>query len=370
MFCVSRKHLDDTKTFGGFGMIREVDLRATLSPGRLKPVYLLVGNDPYLTKHYAGMIAKKTTGDSADLNHFALPENAGVQEIYDSLFQLSFTGERICVTVSNFDFEGCPIAKFKELQSLVEQAPDRNVLVLYYDVLQINTKKSDRFKKLAKSVEAGGGIVCELNHKNETELTKMLCDGAAKRRAHLDAPTARYMVSVCSNDLNILLHELEKAADYVGADGAITKEIIDKVCIRTVEASVYDMSRHILAGRAEQAFYLLEQLLAEGISPAEIHSLIASAYVDIFRVKAALDAGKKAESIAAEFGYSPARSFVLTNAARDGRRLTNAQIDQVLKVLLAGDAAVKNDVKISGSGAKIALETIITKILRITGGRR
>ncbi len=351
-------------------MISEVDLKATLSPGRLKPVYLLVGNDPYLTKHYAAKIAKKVTGDSADLNLFVLPEDAGVQDIYDNLFQLSFTGERICVSVSNFDFEGCPIAKFKQLQELVASAPDRNVLVLYYDVLQINTKKSDRFKKLAKSVEAGGGVVCELNHKNESELTKLLCDGAAKRHTKLDAPTARYMVSVCSNDLNILLHELQKAADFVGAEGVITKEIIDRVCIRTVEASVYDMSRHILAGHTEKAFYLLAQLLAEGISPAEIHSLISSAYVDIFRVKAALDAGKKAESIAAEFGYSPARAFVLNNAARDGRRLDNKQMDAVLSVLLESDSAVKNDVKITGSGAKIALETMITKILRITGGAR
>lgn len=349
-------------------MISEVDLKSTIAHGRLKPVYLLVGNDPYLTKRYANMIAKKTVPENDDLNLFILPEDSGVQEIYDSLFQLSFTGERICVLSSNFDFEGCPIAKFKQLQEIVENAPDRNVLVLYYDVLQINTKKSDRFKKLAKSVEAGGGVVCELNHKNENELVKMLCDGAAKRRTILDAPTAKYMVSVCSNDLNILINELEKLSYFVGNDGKITKEIIDKVCVRTVEASVYDMSRYILAGRAEQAFYLLDQLLSQGISPAEIHSLIVSAYVDIFRVKAAIDAGKRADTIAAEFGYSPARTFVLNNAARDGSRLTNQQIDRILKVLLESDSAAKNDVKISGSGAKIALETLVTKIMRITNG--
>ncbi len=352
-------------------MISEVDLRGTIAPGRLKPVYLLVGNDPYLTKKYANMIAKKSVPENEDLNLFVLPENAGVSEINDSLFQLSFTGERICVLSSNFDFEGCPIATFKELQSIVENAPDRNILVMYYDVLQINTKKSDRFKKLAKSVEAGGGVVCELNHKNENELTKMLCDGAARRRAFLDAPTARYMISVCSNDLNILINELDKLSDFVGKDGKITNEIIDKVCIRTVEASVYDMSRHILAGKAEQAFYLLSQLLSQGVSAAEIHSLISSAYVDIFRVKAAIDIGRRPESIAAEFGYSPNRAFVLTNAARDSKRLSTRQIDMILKVLLDSDSSVKSDVKISGNGAKIALETLITKIMRITsGGKR
>ena len=39
-------------------MTEEHDLKATISRGNLKPVYLLVGNDPYLTKHYANLIAK------------------------------------------------------------------------------------------------------------------------------------------------------------------------------------------------------------------------------------------------------------------------------------------------------------------------
>ncbi len=351
-------------------MIEEHDLRVTVSKGILKPVYLLVGNDPYLTKRYSNLIAKKAVPANEDLNLFIMPENCTLQQIYESIMQLSFTGERICVLASNFDFEGCPIAIFKEFQSLVESAPDRNVLVLYYDVLAINTKKSDRFKKLAKSVEQGGGVVCELNHKSEGELVKMLCDAAAKRIRKLDPSVAKYMISVCSNDLNILINELEKLCDYVGKDNTIEKETVDKICVRTVEASVYDMSRHILAGRAEQAYYLLGQLISQGISPAEIHSLITSAYVDIFRVKAAMDAGKRADSIAADFGYPPNRLFVLNNAARDGRNLNDKQINMILKELLDIDATVKNDIKISGNGAVIALETLITKIMKIAGSRK
>ena len=40
-------------------MIEEHDLKATVSRGNIKPVYLLVGNDPYLTKHYAKKITLK-----------------------------------------------------------------------------------------------------------------------------------------------------------------------------------------------------------------------------------------------------------------------------------------------------------------------
>lgn len=349
-------------------MIEEHDLKVTVSRGSLKPVYLLVGNDPYLTKHYANLIAKKAVPQNPDFNLFTMQEQCSLQDIYDHYFQFSFTGERICVLASNFDFEGCPIAVFKELQALVESPHDNNILVLYYDVLSINTKKSDRFKKLAKSVEKGGGVVSELNHKTETELAKMLTTSAAKRLRKLDITVAKYMISVCGTDLNILINELDKLCSFVKEDCSIEKETVDAICVKTVEASVYDISRYILAGKAEKVYSSLNNLLATGVSPTEIHALISSAYVDIFRVKAAIDAGKKPDSIAADFGYPPQRAFVLNNAARDGRYLTQKQISSIIDEILKSDAAVKNNTKLSGGGGATALEILISKILKIAAG--
>lgn len=349
-------------------MIEEHDLKATVSRGSLKPVYLLVGNDPYLTKHYANLIAKKAVPQNPDFNLFTMQENCSFQDIYDRYFQFSFTGERICVLASNFDFESCPISSFKELQALVEAPHDCNILVLYYDVLAINTKKSDRFKKLMKSVEKGGGVVSELNHKTEAELAKLLSSSAAKRLRKLDISVAKYMISVCGTDLNILINELEKLCSFTKENDVIEKETVDLICVKTVEASVYDISRFLLQGKAEKVYHSLNNLLAEGVSPAEIHALIASAYVDIFRVKAAVDAGKKPESIATDFGYPPNRIFVLNNAARDGRYLNQKQISDILNEILKSDGAVKSNTKLSGDSGATALEILITKILKITAG--
>ena len=349
-------------------MIQEHDLKATVSRGSIKPIYLLVGNDPYLTKHYANLIAKKSVPQNPDFNLFTMQENCSLQDIYDRYFQFSFTGERICVLASNFDFEGCPIAVFKELQELAENPSDCNVLVLYYDVLNINTKKSDRFKKLAKSIEKGGGVVCELNHKTETELAKMLTASAAKRLRKLDISVAKYMISVCGTDLNILINELEKLCAFVKENEIIEKETVDEICVKTLEASVYDITRYMLQGKPEKVYHSLNTLLASGVSPNEIHTLIVSAYVDIFRVKAAVEAGKKPESIAADFGYPNNRIFVLNNAARDGKYLTQKQIGDIINEILKSDSAIKSNTKLSGNSSAAALEILITKILKIAAG--
>ena len=67
-------------------MIAEHELRAKVSHGMLKPVYLLVGNDPYLTKRYANLIAKtrKNIAISANLWYHALDFQKRQEFPYDS----------------------------------------------------------------------------------------------------------------------------------------------------------------------------------------------------------------------------------------------------------------------------------------------
>ena len=184
----------------------------------------------------------------------------------------------------------------------------------------------------------------------------MLSASAAKRLRKLDSSVARYMISVCGTDLNILINEIEKLCSFTEENAVIEKETVDLICVKTIEASVYDISRFLLQGKAEKVYHSLNNLLSEGVSPAEIHALIASAYVDIFRVKAAVDAGKKPESIATDFGYPPQRAFVLNNAARDGRYLNQKQISDILNEILKSDATVKNNTKLSGNSGATALE--------------
>ncbi len=351
-------------------MTTEAELRQSLSSrGRIKNIYLLVGDDPYLVKTYAEKIGKITAGDNADLNLVSLPEGAEVQDMYDSLMQFSFTGDSICVLCSNFPFDTCGNNEFKKLLSLIENAPENNVLVLYYDVMSVDVKKSNNFQKLSAAVEKAGGMVCALNHKTESELVKILCDGAAKRFIKLDASIARYMIAVCSNDLNILVNELEKLAAFVGKEGIVTKETVDKICPKTLEATVYDLSRFIINKQGDKALCLLNDLLKQGNAPVKIYSLIVETYVDIFRAKAAQSAGIRPENIASKFGYGN-RAFVLSNAAMSAKRLSDNQISQILRELLLTDALVKNDVKIVGDGAKTALETLIIKIIHISSGEQ
>lgn len=350
-------------------MWSETELKNALQKGNWQSVYLLFGDDPYLVKHYTGLFAQKIVGTNGDLNLVELPESAGVNELFSALNQLSFTGERLCVQATDFDFEGCPIKEFKALLQTVAEAPAQNTLLLSFEATEINPKKSDRFKKLTAAVEQAGGAVCQLNHKTTAQLTKMLCEGAARRGCSLRPEVAGFLIETCSNDLNILINELEKLCAYVGS-GEITRQTVQAVCPKTVDASIYDLARHIAANRGDKAICLLQELKQMGLSNIEILANLTGYYTDLFKARAATQAGIPADRAAKELGYPPNRAFVLRNAMRDAAKISDAALSKILQQLLESDKIVKAESKLSTGSGTTQLEYLITRLMFINRGQR
>lgn len=347
-------------------MWNETELKSSLQKNNFKSIYLLFGDDPYLVHHYTELAEQKIAGSGQSLNLVELPENVTANDISAALNQLSFTGERLCVPVGNFNFESCNIKEFKALLQVLEEAPLQNTLLLYYDSLEINPKKSDRFKKLTAAIEKANGAVCQLNHKTNAELVKMLCDGAARRGCSMKPAVAGYMVETCSNDLNILIHELEKLASFVET-GEITKETVQKVCPKTVTASIYDLAKFIAARRGEKAIQLLHDLKQMGLSNMEILANLTAYYTDLYRAKTAVKSGISAEKAAKDFGYPPNRAFVLRNAMRDASNVSDAALSEILTLLLESDGVIKAESKINEGSGLTQLEILITRLMLLAG---
>ena len=350
-------------------MWSETELKNSLQKESPKSVYLLFGDDPYLVKHYSGLLVQKIVGENRDLNLVELPDSAGVNDIFAALNQLSFTGERLCVQATDFNFEGCPIKEFKALQQAIAEAPAQNTLLLSFEATPLNPKKSDRCKKLIALVEQTGGAVCQLNHKTGAQLTKMLCEGAARRGCSMRPEVAVFLIETCSNDLNILMNELEKLCAFVQS-GEITKQTVQAVCPKTVDASIYDLAKHIAAGRGDKAICLLQELKQSGLSNIEILANLTDYYTDLFKAKAAAKAGLSADRAAKELGYPPNRAFVLKNAMHDAAKLPDAALSKILQQLLESDKIVKAESKLSTGSGTTQLEYLITRLMLLSRGSR
>lgn len=61
----------------------------------------------------------------------------------------------------------------------------------------------------------------------------------------LEDSTAKYLVESCGTSMQDLINEVRKLIEYKGAGGTITKEDIDKLCIKQIQAVIFDLTDNL-----------------------------------------------------------------------------------------------------------------------------
>ena len=344
--------------------LTENELKSQIKSGCFPSCYLIFGEEHYLIKNYLDRIISTAVEGFEDFNLNKFDGNVKIQEVYDATQSFPMLASRRVVTLCDFPFDKAPVTETERLLTMINDMPSTTVFVMWYETVEITEKKpGEKFNKLFKAVNSAGGAVCYLGRRSDTEIFKILQSGAARRKCIMDLNTARAMVESCSDDLGTLVNELEKLCLYVGEGGTITVETVNMVCSRSVEASVYNVSKAVLRNDLAGAMQLLDDLFYMNTDPVYILTLLSSAYVDIFRVFAAQSLGLRKDTVAKDFGYGN-MAFRLNDAERNMRKFTEQQLVESLKVLQGTDRLLKT----SRADSKTVLETAMVNLIRIGQG--
>lgn len=340
-------------------VIFEDALNTEISKGKIAPVYLLFGDDPYLKKFYADKISEKSYDGDPFFNLCKFEGDADLQQVYDATAQMPMMADKKCVTLTDYDFEHASKSDFDKLCTLLCETNDDCVLVLRFDSVEFDYKRASKAKKLIAAAEKGGGRAVCLDHRRPAQLIKMLTDGAAKRKCSMDSSVARYVVETVGDDISTLKNELDKLCG-LAAGGVIDKSAVDSVCVKSVEASVYDYMKQVLACNLEGALRLLDELFFMRIEPMIILHTAASSYIDIYRVHAARKSGVAIQQVAKDFGYKN-RAFVLERAASDLKKLDSKRISLGFEAILEAERGLKS----TGLDPRVVLEQLTVRLVYI-----
>lgn len=337
----------------------EENLKKNIASGQLLSVYILFGEDAYLKKNYAEKISSKIAEPDDIFAYSKFSSNCDLQDVYDAVMQLPITTDRKCVILEDYDFEHCAKSDFDRLCALLSDVPDTATLIMRFDSIEVDSKKSSKFKKLVSSAEKSGGMAVKLDHRKAPELIKMLCDGALKRGCRMDQSVAKYLIENAGEDINNLSNELSKLCAFAGK-GTITKDTVDMVGVKTVEASVYNLSKSIIACDISAALTMLDELYFMRIEPMAILYTVAGAYVDMFRLYSAKAAGLNISAVTECYGYK-GREFTLDKAAQNLRKFDFKKLSLSLKAIKNAD----NSLKSFNSDSRIILEQLIIRLIYI-----
>lgn len=319
-------------------VIFEQTLKNEIKNGN-RNIYILFGNDTYLKKMYFGKLTSAYSEEDV-FNFQKFSAECDLQEVYDAVLQFPIMSDKKCVVLTDYDFEKCAKSDFDKLCTLISEVPDTCIFIMLFNVYEVAAKKNAKFSKLLTAAEKNNGVAAQLDHRTVTELSKMLVNSAEKRDCKLDIPTARYIVETVGEDINTLKNEIDKLCFYA-AGKEIKRETVDLVCVKTVEASVYSLSKQILECNMSQAFKILDELFYLKIEPVIILSTISGFYVDMYRAFAGREKNMSVSEIAKEFEYK-GRDFVIKNAVDNIRKFDAKKFELSFDALRSADRNLKS----------------------------
>lgn len=265
-------------------------LRQDTAEGRLEPLYLFYGEETYLKEYYKNRVLEIVGGQGlADFNITSLDgDSLTLSALTDAVESLPVMGDKKLVLIRDLNLSRPPAEVKDSLAELFSHLPEYLCMVLYFDALEY---KPDKRLNIWKAVLKAGQEV-EFRKAPQSELTPWIKRRFAAAGKQIDRAECEYLTFVCGSLMTNLASEIEKIA--AGAPGqTITRQDIDNLASRALEAQIYQLTDCVSKDRVEDAVFVLRDLLALKFEPVMLAGAIAKQVQKLYAAKLLQQAGKR-----------------------------------------------------------------------------
>lgn len=320
----------------------EQALLAHIKNDEIRPVYLLAGDEAYLTKMYAKTLAQKALPEGLTEYNYTRFESGKTSsdEIADALFSVPFGGGVRAVQVDDIDFDKLTQDDFAKLCELIENLPDEAVLLLC-QAGTISRKKNSRPAKVADLAGTYGAAVT-LAARGQADLIRFITVLCQQNGVEISPAAAKTLISCCGQDMTFLKNEAQKLCAFCES-GHITPEDVLKLCPPALEGNVFNLAKKITAGNLGGAMGELDDLIGLGYEPLAILGAFHTNFIDTARAKAAMQSGRSQQDLIAAFpGAYKGKEFRVKNAWQAAAHTGSGQIFAILTALAQADYQMKS----------------------------
>lgn len=342
--------------------LTESALRAEISSGKLRRLYLLCGEEDFLIKIYTDMIISAAVPeDQREMNYVKYAKPPKADELDDVLQNVPFFAEYKCVVVDDLDIDGMLAADSSAYTDVIKSIPDTAVLVISQKNINfaLNQKKqSEKLKKFLAACDSAGAL-CEFNKLSVNQLVGMAMGKFERSGCSISEKNARLLIEECGSSLTVMQIEIEKLCSFKKGkkSGEITKNDIENLVPHRIETNIYNLAKELFAGRLGNALHIVDDLMAQQVKPSIVCVTMSGHFVDLYRAKLALLAKRSSNEAAQAFGYY-GRAFVMSNAYSSVRNLSLGYLAGCIEILYRTNKLLNS----SASDGRVLLERAVTEI--------
>lgn len=225
--------------------------------------------------------------------------------------------------------------------------------ILEDDVTLIFVEEAVEKNSLYKAIEEVGEIT-------NFELLKLpqLIDNIKRicslYKVNINNDTAKYFVECCGTSMQDLINEIRKLIEYVGLEGTIQKEDIDKLSIKQLDSVIFDLTDNLGKKEIGKSLEVLNNLL---YSKEPIQKILITLYNHFKKLYIVKMAEKYRKDIATAMKLKPNQLFLVTKYKAQARYFDGNELRKILQELTDLDSNYKTGL----IDLNIGLEAILCK---------
>lgn len=331
-------------------------------------VYILFGEEDYLKRFYAGKLRAVVDEDDpfAVFNHLCFsPKDLEGDSLHGVLDTPPMGGGKKVIELCEFNLAEVKAGKSAQIDALLDflgaaAAAEDTVVILsladgafdYGSLGGKRPKPSALYKKL--------DAVCKmvyLPHAAPRELCGWLMRHFAAEKIFAPESVLQKLIDMSGADMMTLSGEVEKLSAYLHAGGrdTLTDEDVEAVACVNRAVEPYGLSNAILARDADRALSMLAAMEREQTPPMKAFAGIYSTYIDLYRVRACMDAGMPQTEIAGQLKMNEYRVKIYMQAAS---RVPLVKLSAILDLMRDADPAIKSSGGDYGRLRRLVLEAV------------
>ena len=327
-------------------------LKEDLKTGNFKHIYLLCGEETYLTLMYKDRLRKALTVPDDEMNTFVSSgKDINVKQIIDLSETMPFFADRRVFFIDNSElFKKCP----EEFSSYMAQIPETSYFIFTETGKDKNGKNDvDKRGKLYKQVSKYGHV-CEFMRLNEREQKSFLGSLLKKDKRRITNAAASLLLEKTGSDMSLIASETEKLLSYTMGSDTINESDVAAICTGQIQGRIFDMVDAIGNRDQRRALDLYYDLLSLREPTGRILYSLQKHFFTLYRIKEYSGRGLRRGELAAAASVP---SYFINKYIAQASKFSYKQ----LKSAMTDSVKTEEDIKTGIIDDQIALELFIIK---------
>ncbi len=329
-------------------------------------VYMVYGTQSALISECAGLLRKNLMPDYPEINFTEFDgKSCSVRDIEACAQQMPMLAERRLISVCDFSAAERSENDIKSLVNVIAALDSETSVIFWYLNVSVNTgrrkedeSKAKKWQLLLNAVKKYGCCVkCDMPER--ADMQRLLCEKAQAEGVKLREQDAAFLINRTGMDYSILSSQLNLLISAAPRKN-ITPELIEKLIEPGIEANIFYLAGKILSGDYDKAYDILERLFLQREEPGNILRILQGPFVDLYRAKAAMDAGLNLEQTIEMYpsDYPKNKRFLMENARRDCTKYSISLLRKYVLLIFDAERAMHG----SRLDSKLILEKLIAEL--------